>query len=150
MSELTGPRIIGRILIASAVYALAMAVVDAISCTLPSTICRLGVDVSAADAIAFTAVLYAAIGLLAMGALLSPVMLALSRQFRVPLWAAVAVGAIAGVAPLSIPCIWAQGGCVVSNWVPYPASSFAIAGAVSGAFLWWQWFRHLTTLVRQH
>jgi hypothetical protein len=145
MSELSGPRIIGQILIAALIYAVAMAIVDAISCTLPNTACRLGVDVSATDAVMFTGVLYTAIGLLAMGALLSPLMVALSRQVQVPLWIAVIVGAIVGVAPLSIPCVWAQGGCVVSHWVPYPAYSFAAAGAVAGAFLWWQWFRHLTT-----
>jgi hypothetical protein len=133
------------VFIASAVYAVAMAAVDAVSCVLPNATCRLGVDVSVAEAIAFTALLYVAIGFLAMGALLSPVIVALSRQFRVPLWVAVVVGAVAGTAPLLVPCLWAPGGCVVSNWVPYPAYSFASAGAVGGAFLWWQWFRHLTT-----
>ena len=133
-----------NIFVATAIYAAALEALEFAHCYQSKVSCTLGGDTTAREALLAGAILAGVAGLIAI-AVASCVAVASARVAPIRLWFAVILGAVAGVVPLAVPCIWAKGGCVVANWAPFPAFMFAVAGVAAVVYLWWRWFRHLTT-----
>jgi hypothetical protein len=136
--------IAGRIAISSVIYAIALAAAMAVVCVVPDRSCRFAPDSSVAYAMWFMAILLTAAGLISMGAILSPVAVVLRKFSLLRWWLVLPLGAVAGTVPLLFPCLWAEDGCVPSQWIPEPAGWFAFAGLCGGLYLWLVWLRHLT------
>lgn len=140
-------RAIAHLLMASAIYAFAVAVSFLLVHTLAGSSATLGEGVTFLEAATFAALLLFIAGVTSMGAVLTPISVVLARLGLGYYSLIMLLSAVAGALPM-LALTWGPKGfgqgLEDGAWLPSPIVFFAFAGCVGGFYLWLTWFRHLT------
>jgi hypothetical protein len=135
-----------HVVIASFVYAAALAIVVSATALFLAGEASLGDGVTLVQAGALAAVLCLLSGAFSMAAVLSPLAVFLGRLGLAHYSLIMFIAAVAGCLPL-IGLTWGPQGFgqgLESGWSSELIVFFAFAGVCGGLYLWVVWFRHLT------